>query len=165
MFIIIGLYIFLMYYKYNKAREQGTVQEWRIKIINIHLWAISSLLFVYAILICYLNYIIQDKWAPLKWEPALLLFLSITISPLFIRKMQRINKTAAVLVPAMWAMVCIIYIPFTTGCSFLETIIITCIGVLGMFFLAAGMIWIAILFVILIFVLVAYLCMPVVFFL
>ena len=165
MFILIGLYIFLMYYKYNKAREQGTVQEWRIKIINIHLWAISSLLFVYAILICYLNYIIQDKWAPLKWEPVLLFFLSCAICPLFVRKIQQINKTAAVLIPIMCAILCVLYIPITTGCGFIDTIIITCIGVFGMLLLGVGIVCIPILFVILLLILIGYLCIPVVFFL
>ena len=128
---LIALYICCLHHKYNKAKEQGTVPEWRIKTINWHLWAISGLVFIYAILLIFVNYnISQDKWAPLKWEPVLIAILSCVICPLFVRKILQINKIAAVLIPIIWTMVCILYIPITTGCSLIETITITCIGIL-----------------------------------
>ena len=90
-------------------------------------------------------------------------FLGIMVAPPVILRLWCINRTVSVLLPILCAMAVVLYIPFSTGCDFIDTIAIICVGAVSIFFVGYVVLCIAVAAVILVMVLVGLFSIPVVY--
>ncbi len=159
----IALYAYILSRRYKKAKEEGRAAEWKTKLINRYLWIATGLFLLYSIVIGFAAKYQEGNLISLRWEAVLLAFLGIMVSPLFIRRMQRISKVAAILLPVICAMMTVFYIPFSTGSNLTETVTLIGIGVVSIFAIGIAVVIAAIIAVILIMVLIGFLSIPAIF--
>ena len=130
---LIIIIIFIYYKRFESAKRNGTVKMLKKKIASRYLYALSSVLILFSIILGKTSGIIPEEEKVLQWEAVIMPLTAIMITPIFVRTVFKINKSLAVIFPILSIMLMVGFIPFSTGANLEQTIEIIGVGIISIF--------------------------------
>lgn len=130
---LIIIIIFIYYKRFESAKRNGTVKMLKKKIASRYLYALSSVLILFSIILDKSSGIIPEEDKVLQWEAIIMPLTAIMITPIFVRTVFKINKSLAVIFPILSIMLMVGFIPFSTGANLEQTIEIIGVGIISIF--------------------------------
>ena len=130
---LIIIIIFIYYKRFESAKRNGTVKMFKKKIASRYLYALSSVLILFSIILGKTSGIIPEEEKVLQWEAVIMPLTAIMITPIFVRTVFKINKSLAVIFPILSIMLMVGFIPFSTGANLEQTIEIIGVGIISIF--------------------------------
>ena len=130
---LIIIIIFIYYKRFESAKRNGTVKMLKKKIASRYLYALSSVLILFSIILDKSSGIIPEEDKVLQWEAVIMPLTAIMITPIFVRTVFKINKSLAVIFPILSIMLMVGFIPFSTGANLEQTIEIIGVGIISIF--------------------------------
>ncbi len=130
---ILAVIIFIYYKRFESAKRNGTVKELKSKIASRYLYALSSFLILFAIVLGMALNEVPKGMEVLRWEAVIIPLTAIMITPVFIKTVYKTSRPLAVVFPLTSIIMMVGYIPFSTGADLNLTLNIIGMGIISFF--------------------------------